>query len=73
SSHFRQIMALVEDGRKDPYTAVDELLQDVQDIMDTVPPAEKKSRQKQTTGRGKGKGTGIGKDKGEGKGRGKGK
>ena len=73
SSHFRQIMALVEDGRKDPYTAVDELLQDVQDIMNTVPPAEKKSRQKQTTGRGKGKGTGIGKDKGEGKGRGKGK
>jgi putative protein kinase ArgK-like GTPase of G3E family len=53
SSPFQQIMADVEDGRKDPYTAVDELLQSAQAT------AKKKSRKEQTKGFKDSRGRGI--------------
>ena len=61
SNPFRQTMALVESGQKDPYTAVDELL------GATTSASERKAQNEQVKGEGKGKSRGSGRSK-EGKG-----
>jgi LAO/AO transport system kinase len=63
SSRFRQTMALVENGKKDPYTAVDELLENAT----SVDGGKGRERQARNNDKGeeKGKGTGTGKNKRE--------